>query len=204
MSTTTLVPETQLREDLDVLPGPLYRMPLEKYEELIAAGVFGKRDRFHLIAGLLVNKMTKRPPHSAACEAVRAAIEARLPSGFHVRGEQPLRIPSQSSMPEPDLVLARGTWRDYAARHPEPIDVALVVEVADSSLALDRKLGQIYSAAGIPVYGILNLVDRQLEIYTDPSPTGYETVRIFKAGDTAPLEIDAHEIGRFAVVDVLP
>lgn len=203
MSTTTLA-ELPRAENLDSIPGPLYRMPLEKYEEMVASGVFTKRDRFHLIAGLLVDKMTKNPPHSAACEAIRAAIEPLLPSGFHIRGEHPLRIPSQSSMPEPDLVVVQGTWRDYAVRHPEPADARLVVEVADSSLALDRQLGRMYAAAGVPVYWILNLVDRQLEVYNEPSPAGYKAERVFKSGGSVPLEIDACEIGRIVVAEMLP
>ncbi len=197
------LPEPPPVETLDSIPGPLYRMPLEKYEEMVAAGVFNKHDRFHLIAGLLVDKMTKNPPHSAAREAVRRAIESHLPLAFHVRGDHPLWIPSQSSMPEPDLIVARGTWRDYATRHPEPADVALVVEVADSSLALDRKLGQIHSAAGLPVYWILNLVDRQPEAYSEPSAAGFASRRDFEEGDSAPLELDAREAGRIVVAEML-
>ena len=74
------------------------------------------------------------------CELTRPALERLLPEGWHIRNDRPLRIPKQASVPEPDLVITRGSIRDYLEHHPEPADVALVVEVSDSSLAEDRKL----------------------------------------------------------------
>ena len=71
------------------------------------------------------------------------------------------------SAPEPDLALVPGTWADYAANHPaRPV---LVVEVAESSLAFDRReKGSLYARAGVPDYWILNLLDRVIEVYRDP------------------------------------
>ncbi len=201
---STLGPETKLREDLDVLPGPLYRMPLEKYEEMVASGLFGPGDHVHLIDGYLVDKMTQNDAHATADELCGQLLDRTIPPGWHVRSAKPIRLAGHASKPEPDRCVARGGIRDYRHRSPEPQDIGLVVEVADSSLTLDRKLGRIYSAAGIPVYWILNLVDRQLEVYTEPGSAGYTTQRVFKSGDSAPLELDGREVGRILVVDVLP
>ena len=50
-------------------------------------------------------------------------------------------------------------------------DFAIAVEVADSSLAFDRRQkGSLYARAGIPDYWIVNLVHRVVEIYRDPHP----------------------------------
>ena len=98
----------------------LYRLSIAQYEAMVASGVFTKSDRLHLINGFLVAKMTEDPPHAAACEGVRLAIEALLPTGWYVRPDKPLKIPNCISVPEPDVVVARGTWRDYNQRHPEP------------------------------------------------------------------------------------
>ncbi len=92
---------------------------------MVASGVFTKRDRLHLINGFLVAKMTEYPPHAAACDGVRLAIEALLPAGWYVRPDKPLKIPNCISVPEPDVVVARGTWRDYDQHHPEPAQVPL-------------------------------------------------------------------------------
>ena len=90
------------------VPSPLYRMSLEKYEAMVASGAFTKRDRFHLINGYLVEKMTQYPPHASTCDAVRLALESLLPGGWFVRPDKPLRLPTQNSEPEPDEVVARG------------------------------------------------------------------------------------------------
>jgi Uma2 family endonuclease len=137
-------------------PGSLYRLSLEQYEAMVASGVFAKRDRFHLINGFLVAKMTEYPPHSAASGATRLVIESVLPVGWYVRPDKPLRIPNYASVPEPDLVIARGSCWDYQARHPEPANVALVAEVANSSLLEDRAMAEIYGKGGRS-----GLLDRQ-------------------------------------------
>jgi Uma2 family endonuclease len=185
-------------------PDSLYRMSVAKYEAMVASGVFTKRDRFHLIYGFLVAKMTEYPPHAACCDGIRLAIEPLLPPGWYVRLDKPLKIPDRASVPEPDAVLTRGTWRDYEQRHPEPQDVSLVVEVSSSSLSDDRKLARLYAEAGIPSYWIVNLIDRQVEVYTDPAPSGYRTSRVFRPEEHVPLMLEGRELGQILVADILP
>ena len=99
----------------------------------------------------------------------------------------------------------RGTIRDYEDRQPGPDDILLLVEVADSSLADDRQLATwVYGPAGIPVYWIVNLVHRQVEVYTDPGPDGYRSRVVFADGQSVPVVIDGHPLGQIAVADLLP
>jgi Uma2 family endonuclease len=81
---------------------------------------------------------------------------------------------------------------------------ALPLEVALTSLADDRIQGGLYAAAGIPVYWIVNLVDKQIEVHWGPSATGYSSREIFLAGDAVPVVIDGATVGRIAVEDLLP
>src|SRR5262245_14489007 len=92
----------------------LYRMSLEQYEAMVASGVFTRFDRFHLLRGLLVAKMTQNSPHSTADLLCGEALQRVAPAGWHVRSGKPIRIPSQTSKPEPDRSLARGEIRDYS------------------------------------------------------------------------------------------
>ena len=186
------------------IPSSLYRMTLEKYESLIASGFFSKRDDVHLINGYLVNRMPESPFHGAVCEAIRLAIEAILLATWHTRSEKGLRIPSQISIPRPDLVVVRGAPRDYLARYPEPADTALVVEVSYTSLDEDRAMADIYGAGGIPVYWLVNLVDSQVEVYSDPGPDGYRTHEVLATGHVLHVVVDGVEIGEIAVADILP
>jgi Uma2 family endonuclease len=182
----------------------LYRLSIAQYEAIVASGVFTKRDRLHLINGFLVAKMTEYPPHAAVCEGVRQAITPLLPPGWHVRGDKPLKIPNCISVPEPDVVVARGTWRDYNQRHPEPSQVLLVVEVSSSSLLEDRRMALVYGRGGVAVYWIVNLIDRQVEVHTDPGPDGYRTVQVFSSDQAVPLFLEGTELGRITVTDILP
>jgi Uma2 family endonuclease len=100
--------------------------------------------------------------------------------------------------------LVRGKARDYVDRHPGSADIALVVEVADSSLAKDRRRTRIYGPGAIPVYWIVNLVDRQVEVYSDPGPDGYATRVDYALGADVPLVIDGDTVGQIAVADMLP
>src|SRR5215207_555494 len=89
------------------------------------------------------------------------------------------------SEPEPDLILARYRSDYYAEAHPNPEDILLIVEVSDSSLKFDRsrKL-QLYGAANLAEYWIVNLVNYRLEVYRRPEPTGYSFLQKFYKSDT--------------------
>ncbi len=192
--------------DQEYIPSPerLYRMSVEKYEAMVASGVFSKRDRIHLINGLLVAKMTEYPPHTFACDALRFTIESLLPAGWYLRIDKPLRIAYLTSEPEPDLVVARGSFRDFAEQHPEPAQAPFVVEVANASLSGDWAMTRVYGAGGVATYWIVNLIDRQVEVYTGAGPNGYQIRQDYKDGQQVPFVLDGVELGRIAVSDILP
>jgi Uma2 family endonuclease len=188
------------------IPWPLYRMTLEQYESLIASGFFAEGDDVHLINGYVVTRMAESPAHGAVLEAVRIAIGAILlaVAGWHTRSEKGVRIPSQTSIPRPDLTVVRGDWRDYVTHYPDAADVALIAEVSVSSLDKDRALADIYAKAGIPVYWIVNVDDRQVEVYSDPGPNGYQTHEVLAPDHVLSVKVDGVEIGEIAVADILP
>ena len=131
------------------IPSPLYRMSVEEYEALVASGGFRRRERFHLIRGLLVEKMTQKPRHSIADELCGRELLRIVPPGWHLRTAKPIRLIGQDSKPEPDRCIVRGEIRDYL-QDPGPGDIALIAEVADSSLADDRKLAtEVYGPAAV-------------------------------------------------------
>jgi Uma2 family endonuclease len=206
MSTTASSQPTIPTADPVWIPSPLYRMTVEQYEAMVASGAFSKKDRFHLINGYLVAKMTQNPPHRVADELCGAELARLIPADrYHIPGAKPIRLPGRASEPEPDRCVVRGSIRDYEARHPGPDDIALVAEVADSSLAEDRKLAtEVYGPAGIPIYWIIDLVHRQVEVYTDPGPGGYGSRAVYAEGQSVPVVIDGQPLGQIAVADILP
>ena len=85
------------------------------------------------------------------------AIGRSLPPGWHLRKEDPVRIPDRDSEPEPDVSVACGTRTRYLDHHPGPNEMALVVEVADPRVEDDREMAVTYGGGGIPVYWLVNI-----------------------------------------------
>jgi Uma2 family endonuclease len=187
----------------DWIPSPLARFTVDQYEAMIDSSAFTERDRFHLINGLLVAQVPKKRPHMIACDRISHMLERTIPVGWHVMPDGPVRLPPRSE-PQPDFAVVRGKPEDYPIRAPEPAALALVVEVSFSTLDDDRNMAAVYGAAHILVYWIVNLVDRQVEVYTLKRRRGYGKSRIFKPGQFVPVMIDGAEVGRIAVDDMLP
>jgi Uma2 family endonuclease len=184
-------------------PGGIYRFTIDQYDRMVATGVITEDDPVELLGGILVRKMPKNPRHAAITGFLGGRIAGMIPAGWHVRKEDPVRIPDYDE-PEPDLAVARGAFMDYLSQHPGPGDLALIVEVSESSLAIDRrdKL-TAYEKAGVPQYWIVNLVDRQIEVY-GVQANGFSQPLILRAGDLASLAIDGQPVGRVAVSDLFP
>jgi hypothetical protein len=95
MATVITDPPAFLQSMPSPPPRRLYRMSMAKYETMVQSGVFTKRDRFQLVEGLLVEKMTEHLPHASVSVTAADAIRALLPKGWHLREEKPLRIPAR-------------------------------------------------------------------------------------------------------------
>jgi hypothetical protein len=186
---------------------PIYRLSVDQYHAMIRTGILEEDTPVELLEGWLVQKMTKNPPHTTATQLTREALEGLGITDFFINVQEP--ITTDTSEPEADVSLIRGRRRDYHDRHPGAEDVALAVEVADSSLHRDRTTKkQIYARNRIPVYWIVNLIESQVEVYRDPSgPTAepdYRQRQIYRPEDSVPVEVDGREVGRIAVRDLLP
>jgi len=113
------------------------------------------------------------------------------------------------SEPEPDIAIVRGDDAAYEHRHPSPADIGVLIEVSDSTLAGDRAdKSRIYARAKIACYWIVNLLDRQVEVYTQPSgpvaAPAYSQQATYRAGDAVPLVLDGATAATIAVQELLP
>jgi Uma2 family endonuclease len=177
-----------------------------EYDRLADLGVF-EGEPLELIGGQLIVAEPKGTYHSSAVTAAEYALRGALPSGWIVRTQQPVSLDDESE-PEPDVVVVPGRPRDYRHAHPER--PALTIEVAHSSLRFDREpKGSLYARAGIEDYWIVNLVDRVLEIYRDPSPDpgalyGWRYRSVTTLAPPAGAVPLAFPSSRIAVADLLP
>jgi Uma2 family endonuclease len=184
---------------------PLHRITVDEYERIIASGSLEDPSRVELIDGYMVDKMGKNAEHGYATKQTLKGLDNRLPAGWTSRKEEPVRIPAYDE-PEPDISIVRGTDADYRHRIPTAADVALLVEVSESTLVQDRGLKlAAYARDGIPVYWIVNLVDRQVEVYTRPLKAGrYRSRQDYKPGQQVPVVIGGQQLPPIAVDDILP
>ena len=185
----------------------VYQLSVDQYHKMIDSGLLGEDDPVELVEGVLVHKMPKNTPHSSSTMLSSTAVMPLLPEGWHYRVEQPITLPDGE--PEPDGSVARGGIRDYLNTHPQPKDLALVIEVADSSIERDRGMKlRSYARAGIMTFWIVNLVDHTLEVYTDPKPDlvvpAYASVSILDSTQDVPLVIAGTQVGTIPVSSLLP
>ena len=177
-----------------------------EYDKLIATGILGPGDKIELLGGQLCVSEPQNSPHARAISLGLEAIQRALAPGWHVRVQLPIALDDESE-PEPDLAVVSGGPRDYTDHPSRP---ALVVEVADSRLTLDREhKGSLYARARVPEYWILNLRDRVLEVYREPHPDpssphgwAYRSRQSLAAGEH--VTPSAAPTARIAVAHLLP
>ena len=152
----------------------LRRITVAEYHRMAEAGILAEDEPIELLAGQILQKIPKGPAHSAACKRVEKLLERSLGDRVLVRLQDPSQLDDYSE-PEPDIALVRPDPNFYADRHPTAADVYLIVEIADTTL--NRDLGikaDLYAAARIADYWVLNLSTPQLHVFRDPQPEGYQ------------------------------
>lgn len=183
------------------------RLTVAQYQKMIAAGVIESDEPVELLEGYLVLKMPRNPIHDGVMDLIRDTVTAALPTGWFLRCQQAVTLPD--SQPEPDFAVVRGNSRTFFGHHPLPSEIGLLIEVANTSLARDRlDKSRIYARAGILAYWVINLDDRTVEVFTQPSgPTAapaYASTDTYRPGDGVPLVLDGQPVGVVPAADLLP
>ena len=179
---------------------PLVPLTVEQLHGMLEKGIIRDGDPIELVEGLLVRKnraaagegeMTHGARHAQVLKRLVRLERALDPFGCHLLVQLPVTL-SALSEPEPDLAIVKGSLESFAERHPGPEDVLVVVEVADSSLGYDRgtKL-RVYASAGVPVYLIVNIPERQIECYEEPvaGQGRYQRRTDYRTGETLLLPL---------------
>jgi Uma2 family endonuclease len=182
------------------------RFSVAEYHRLAEIGVLTEDDDLELLEGYLVLKMARSPPHDGTMHQVLDVLTSHLTAGWKIRIQSAITL--TDSVPEPDLAVVRKDRSGYRKRHPGAAEVGLVIEVSDSTLAGDRiDKGRIYARAGIPTYWIVNIADRQVEVYEGPSgpvaTPAYGQRQDYRPGDALPFMLGGSLIATVTVQDLL-
>ncbi|MDE0446462.1 MAG: Uma2 family endonuclease [Spirochaetaceae bacterium] len=141
--------------------------------EMEHTGIIGEDERVELLGGRIY-RMTIKPPHAWAVAALTRSLFVAFDDRATVVAQHPLRLSDDlddTELPQPDVMLLR---EERYLDHPRPHHVLLLVEVSDSTLRKDTAIKlPLYAQVGIPELWIVNLVQRRLEVYTDPEGSDY-------------------------------
>ena len=186
-----------------------HRITLDEYHRMAEAGIFTEDDSIELLEGILIQKSPKTPAHAASTDLFGMIFARLIPDGWFWSSGNPMPIPEADSEPEPDIQIVRGRPRDYSSQGHGPRDVALVIEVAETSYAYESGLKlQVYARAAVLISWIVDLDRRVLEVFTEPTGPApqafYRQHRIYEPDDEVPLVLDGRKVARLNVRDILP
>jgi Uma2 family endonuclease len=160
------------------------RFTADEYHRMAQVGILGEDDRVELIDGEIVVMSPIGPRHNASVSSANRALVKAAGDDAIVLPQGSVRLDLYYE-PEPDLVLLRPRADFYASRHAGPADIFLIVEIADSSIEYDRDVkAQIYAAAGIPDYWLVDLNAGVVWRYVSPERSAYRIVDQYRRGQT--------------------
>lgn len=163
-------------------------LTVKEYHQMAEAGIFDPDEKLELINGEIVYMSPVGSKHAHCVDVLNMHLITQIAGKAVVRVQNPLAL-FEGSEPEPDLAVVKGPANKYRDKHPSGMDTLLVIEVADSSLQKDREVKlPIYAEAGIPVYWIINLEEKQVEVYHSPAGKVYRHRDLMMIDDILSLE----------------
>ena len=162
------------------------RFTVEEYEQMISAGVLGEDERLELIEGDILAISPIGSAHLALVNRLNHLFVQQAGTLAQVSVQNPIRL--ANSEPQPDLALLRSKPDYYAQALPEPADVLLLIEVADTTADYDRNVKvPLYGRNAIVESWLIDLAENLIEVYRNPATKGYRTKQTFGPGDQIDL-----------------
>jgi Uma2 family endonuclease len=171
-----------------------YKLNTWQYHSMLDHGILMKDDKVELLNGEIIEMSPIGSKHSATVSKINSLLSVILQGQLICRIQDPIQLGPYSE-PEPDIALVKARDDFYSKAHPEAKDVLLIIEVADTSLEVDREVkAEIYAEAGIRVYWIINLRDNLLEVHKEPFQSGYKNIRLFELHEKLNFDLTEKEI----------
>ncbi|MEG4965434.1 Uma2 family endonuclease [Microcoleus sp. B6-A1] len=176
-------------------------LTVEEYHRMAEIGILDADERVELLGGQIVKMAAKGTAHGAALKRTVELLQNLLWGLVLLSIQDPVRL-NDFSEPEPDIALLVRDPLYYEDRHPTPSEVYLIIEVADTTLRTDLGIkANLYAQSGIADYWVLDVNNRQLHVFREPSQDGYlSQVILADDGSICPLRFP--DIS-FAVRDML-
>jgi len=151
---------------------------VQEYHKMGETGIISADEKVELIEGQIIKKPMKGTSHEAAITRAERALRKPLEDRVLLRLQSAVRL-SDYSEPEPDIAVVYPDAMDYEDHHPTPPEIYLIVEIADTTLKRDKESkAKVYAKAGINDYWVLDITNRQLYAFREPTATGYKNEQI--------------------------
>lgn len=200
MSTVTAIRKPQQHVEIDLFA--LRRFSVAEYHKMIDVGILKPEDRVELLEGWIVKKVSQKPPHSGCVGRTNRSLARVLPTAWSLRIQCPITL--SENEPEPDIAIARGAEGTYDGHHPKATEIAVLMEVGDSSVLSDRRYkGELYARAKVSEFWLINLVERKIEVYTKPRAGKYRQKVEYTEKESVPLVLDGVEVANISVTELL-
>jgi Uma2 family endonuclease len=160
------------------------RFRVEDFRKMTEAGILPEESGWEIIDGYLIDKMTIGSKHASTVKRLNRLLANVSGNETIISVQDPIHI-DEYNEPEPDIALLKPREDFYAESHPTPEDVLLLIEVSDSTVEYDREVKKnLYAAAGINEFWLVNLPDSTVEVYSSPKNGNYRLARILESGET--------------------
>jgi Uma2 family endonuclease len=178
-----------------LVQAPRRLFTVDQFHQMAEAAIFGEDDRVELLAGEIVDMAPIGSRHAGCVTLLTHLFAPHVGEAFQLRIQHPVQLDDYSE-PQPDVAVVKARANFYRDAHPRPADVLLLIEVADTSVEIDRaEKIPLYAASGVPEVWIVDLNAGHADVYRDPTRSGYlkhETVG--RGGSLRPAALSQVEL----------
>lgn len=170
----------------------LAKWSIADYHRMIKADIL--RDRHvELLDGEIVQMSPEGPLHRKTTDSVADYLRSLFLGRAKIYEAHPVTLPN--SEPQPDIAIVKLPTSLYDTRHPEPKEIYLLIEIADTTLDIDTDRKQFtYARAGISEYWVVNVKGQQLIVFQQPSAARYQMKQTLERGTLCPLAFPDIEV----------
>ena len=160
------------------------RFTVDEYHRMGDAGILGCDEQLELIAGQIVVREPIGARHAGTVDRLNRLWTFRLGERAIVRIQSPVRFAKLRSELQPDVMLLRPRDDFYTTSHPVATDVLLLIEVADSSVRLEKRVRfPLYARAGVRETWLCDLVSQRIEVHRQPEGRRYRAIQSLSRGE---------------------
>ncbi|MBE9249966.1 Uma2 family endonuclease [Dolichospermum sp. LEGE 00240] len=178
-----------------------FRLNVSQYHQMSEAGIFSENDKVELINGEILEMSPIGRRHTACVNRLNSVFSQLLGKKVIIAVQNPITL-NNLSEPQPDIALLKPRADFYESGHPQPQDVFLLIEVADSSLEYDRDVKiPLYASSGITEVWLVDIYEQVIIVYRYPSQNGYSDIQKLSRGEK--MSIQAFPEVNLVVDDIL-